>query len=224
MEFSGKVKFKDAESPKPHNITGLALDEMWAIYGTDVPMSVVVSIGPGLPNSIDVKQITTRLSWGLDIIADYRAMSIEASTTRSEKSSNKTSASIAPLDVVKQDANIILPRLPDNATSQNLASTPVLCTEKRDSISQKNDTESIKVGLLDAELRQRENETEQAINSKLDEFYPSGSGLYYRLAPAYAVQGTVKSDSGGEFSEVIEGFLKEPGTRSSLEEVVKRLK
>ena len=224
MESSGKVKFKDAESPKPHNITGLALDEMWAIYSPDVPLSVVVSIGPGLPNSIDVKQITTRLSWGPDIIADYRAMSIEASTTRYEKSSNKTSASIAPPDVVKQDDNSILSRLPDNATSQNLASTPVLCTEKRDSISQKNKTGSIKGGFLDAELRQRENGIEQAIKSKLDEFYPSGSGLYYRLAPAYTVQGTVKSDSGGEFSEVIEGFLKEPGTRSSLEEVVKRLK
>lgn len=82
MESGGKVKFKDAESLKPYNITGLALNEMWAIYGTDVLMSVVVSIGPGLPNSIDVKQITTRLSWGRDIIADYRAMSIEASTTR----------------------------------------------------------------------------------------------------------------------------------------------
>ena len=56
------VKFRDTEFPKPHNITELALDEMWAIYSTDVQFSVVVNIGPGLPNDDDVKQMAKRFS------------------------------------------------------------------------------------------------------------------------------------------------------------------
>ena len=157
MDSSGPVKFRDAEFPGPHNITGLALDEMWAIYGTDVPISVVVSIGPGLPDSTDAKQIARKFWRILDPIAEYTAVSIKG-------------------------------RSPD------------------------------------PKLRRRENEIEQANKSKLDEFYPSGSGLYYRLAPACAVQGTVLSDSGGVVSEAIQDFLSEPGPRSSIEEVVERLK
>lgn len=130
---------------------------------TDVPISVVVSIGPGLPNSADVERITRGCSRGLDIIADYRAMSIEVSRIRNEESSNKTSGSIAPPDVVKQDVNIILPRPPNNTASQSSASTPVPYTEKRDSISQTNSTGSINGGSLDAQLKQREDEVDQAI-------------------------------------------------------------
>ncbi len=43
-------------SPNHHDITELALDEMWGIYGTDVPLSVVVKIGPGLPSDAGVRQ------------------------------------------------------------------------------------------------------------------------------------------------------------------------
>ena len=65
LESSGKVRFRDTEFPKPHNITELALDEMWAIYGTDMQLSVVVNIGPGLPNDDDVKQMAKRFLWRL---------------------------------------------------------------------------------------------------------------------------------------------------------------
>ena len=61
MASSGKTKFYDTKFPEPHNITGLALNEMYGIYGTDVPLSVVVNIGPGLPNDADVQDITRRL-------------------------------------------------------------------------------------------------------------------------------------------------------------------
>ena len=57
MASSDLSKSSDTKFPEPHNITELALDEMWGIYGTDVPLSVVVNIGPGPPNDVDVKQI-----------------------------------------------------------------------------------------------------------------------------------------------------------------------
>ena len=40
-------KCLDIEFPSPHNITEIALNEMWGLYGKDVEISVVVNIGPG---------------------------------------------------------------------------------------------------------------------------------------------------------------------------------
>lgn len=60
----GKLKFFDVKFPSPHNITELALDEMWGLYGTDVEISVVVNIGPGIPNAFDYQKIARRFSWG----------------------------------------------------------------------------------------------------------------------------------------------------------------
>ena len=225
MESSGKIKFRDAEYPKPHNITELALDEMWAIYGTDLQMSVVVNIGPGLPNNIDVKQIATRFSWGLDPVADHTVISMEPSGTRLEKSSNNASGSIAPPDDVKKDDNRILWRLPDNTAKQNPTSTLIPDTKKKGSSGQTNTVGSVKGRSIDAELKRREKEIEQDIKSKLDEFYPSGSELYYRLAPANAPQGTARNDSAasGAALDAITGFLNDPRTRSSIDEVAERL-
>ncbi|KAL8659832.1 MAG: hypothetical protein Q9202_006931 [Teloschistes flavicans] len=59
-----KSKFMDIQFPSPHNITELALDEMWGIYGKKVPVSVVVNVGPGIPNASDCKAIARRFSWG----------------------------------------------------------------------------------------------------------------------------------------------------------------
>ena len=59
-----KSTFFDIHFPRPHNITELALDEMWGLYGTDVEISVVVNIGPGVPNASDCKDIARRFSWG----------------------------------------------------------------------------------------------------------------------------------------------------------------
>ena len=52
-----KSKFLDIKFPSPHNITELALDEMWGLYGKDVEISVVVNIGPGTPNASDCRNI-----------------------------------------------------------------------------------------------------------------------------------------------------------------------
>ena len=60
----GKSKFLDINFPIPHNITELALNEMWGLYGTDVEISVVVNIGPGTPSASDCRHIARRFSWG----------------------------------------------------------------------------------------------------------------------------------------------------------------
>ena len=61
----GKTSFLDSAFPRPHNITLLALDEMWALHGADAPISVIVNIGPGFPTDADLSWIARRFSWGL---------------------------------------------------------------------------------------------------------------------------------------------------------------
>ncbi len=60
MEISRKISFIDTKQPRLHNITGLALDEMWAIHGSDVPISVVVNIGPGFAPDIEQNSLWSR--------------------------------------------------------------------------------------------------------------------------------------------------------------------
>ena len=59
-----KTRFWDVQFPTLHNITGLALGEIWGLYGTDVEIAAMVNIGPGLPTVSDCKAITRRLPWG----------------------------------------------------------------------------------------------------------------------------------------------------------------
>ena len=58
------VSFLDGGFPKPHNITRLALQEMWALYGNEAQISVIVNIGPGSPTDADFSLIARRFSWG----------------------------------------------------------------------------------------------------------------------------------------------------------------
>ena len=95
MASSGKLRLNDTQFPKPHNITQLALEEIWGIYGTDVPLSVVVNIGPGLPHDSDVERITQKFPRGLNFGSAHGA-------TPTKKSKSFTSP-ISQSDNVEQD-------------------------------------------------------------------------------------------------------------------------
>lgn len=60
----GTLKYMDSRFPSPHRITELALNEVLGLYGNDVRISVVVSIGPGVPCVSDCRDIARRFSWG----------------------------------------------------------------------------------------------------------------------------------------------------------------
>ncbi|MCJ1448064.1 MAG: hypothetical protein MMC23_008577 [Stictis urceolatum] len=79
---NGVTNFLDRLFPEPHNMTEPALDEIWALFGKDVPISVIVNIGPGMANDKDIRRIASRFSWGLDPKASCRPLS-----TPSESSS-----------------------------------------------------------------------------------------------------------------------------------------
>ena len=95
MASSGKLRLNDTQFPKPHNITQLALEEMWGIYGTDVPLSVVVNIGPGLPHDSDIKPIARKLPLGFKF-----GSALQAATRKTSKSSTSPTSR---LDNVEQD-------------------------------------------------------------------------------------------------------------------------
>ena len=76
MAGGDKISSNDTKFPKPYNITELALDEMWGIYGTDIPLSVVLNIGPGLPTDTDVEKIARRFSWGLNANPTHETPSV----------------------------------------------------------------------------------------------------------------------------------------------------
>lgn len=58
--------YSDMGFPNPHNITSLALDEAYHIYGEKPPLSVIVNIGPCIPSDNDVEKLqalSRRFSW-----------------------------------------------------------------------------------------------------------------------------------------------------------------
>ena len=96
----GKITFHDTRFPKPHNITALALEEMWGIYGDAVPLSLVLNIGPGLPHISDVKQITQRFSWGLKANPTHEMSSTPAPSDKAQQGEQKPSSVVRPNNTI----------------------------------------------------------------------------------------------------------------------------
>ncbi|KAK5555249.1 hypothetical protein LTR46_006879 [Exophiala xenobiotica] len=53
----GKSVFFDETFPQSHPITSIALDEVLGLYGSDVEISVLLNIGPGIPSEGDCREL-----------------------------------------------------------------------------------------------------------------------------------------------------------------------
>ena len=216
MECSGKTGFSDTKFPKPHDITGLALDEMWGIYGGDVPLSAVVNIGPGLPSHIDVQQIARRFSWKLNPITAHE-MTSSKRTMRPDVQ--------RPLsDSMKQDVNRPTDHSHDTA-DQNPTIESVPEGECSHSVAQTNISESVGASGTDAKLRRLEEDMDNNIKSRLNSVHPGSAELYYRLAPTQAPQGTPQNDSRapGKAIHATLGYLNEPRVDATIDKLVKQI-
>ena len=60
-----KSKYLDTQFPRPHNITGLALDEVWGLYGRNVQIAVAINVGPGIPNEPDCRDHARSMLWSI---------------------------------------------------------------------------------------------------------------------------------------------------------------
>lgn len=218
MASSAKIKFCDTKFPRPHNITELVLDEMWGIYGTDVPLSVVLSVGPGLPNDVDVKQIARRFSWGLNKIPAHKATS--------------TKRVRSPVVLMSQPRKVehgferLSARLHEGTAEQDSTIEPVAEGERNRSVALINTFGSNKAGKIGSELGRLGEDIESNVKNKLNSIHPGHAEIYYRLAPAKSPQGTSQNDSsasGVAFNATL-GYLSEPHVAAVIHEVVKRIR
>lgn len=225
---SGKIVFGDSKFPKPHNITELALDEMWGIYGTDVPLSVVVNIDPGLPSDHDIKQIARRFSWGLLSAVTEHATSTDNAglPVVEKKTSNELNSNLSSKGGhVDQDTKRFSVHSHEDAAEQNQPSKPMVEVDGNRAIPRTNTLRSIKAREIDANSTRLEDDVEVNIKNKLNNIYPECSRLYYRFAPPKAAQGTSQNDSsqpGVAFNATLD-YLSEPRVDTAMDEVVKRM-
>jgi hypothetical protein len=220
MSESGRTFFNDSKYPKPHNITELALDEMWGLYGREVPLSVIVNVGPGLPSKSDVKQIAHRFSWGLSLPSNT-----PRSPTPSEEERKKRTRPDSP---EPEDANVtptakdLSVRFPQNVIGQGSNRTQ---GDKKQQLAHNNTFGSIKDRTVTKKLKRCETEIEQDIKKKLNAIYQGGGELYYRLAPDHVSQGTAHNDSSapGVTLDATLKFLEQPVIENMIDEIVQKV-
>ena len=225
MAASGEIRFRDSKFPEPHNITDLALDEMWGLYGKDVPLSIVVNIGPGLPNDLDFRQISRRFSWG-------------SPTSQSPRLQQRTTLAKA---MIKTSVKAVLPtkgagnadnelkrnsvRFNPSIVKQDPDSHPVAEADPQPLSARTNTYGSIKGRGIDAKLKRLEDQIEEDIRQKLCNVNPGSEQLYYRLALDKAPEGTTQngSSASGIALKATTEFLHKHHTRETVDKIAHRL-
>ena len=217
MATSGKITFSDTKFPKPHNITELALDEMWGIYGIEVPLSVVVNIGPGIPNTFDVRQLARRFSWGTKAPQNVpaplkRSRSPLADEERQPKKRNTAKKA--------QDGPLVRFQESADRGDGNPKQGP-----RKGSVARIDTFGSVQDRKMDVKLKRDETNIELDIKKKLDNIYKGGSDLYYRLALEQAPQGTTKNDSSasGAAMDATVDYLHSPPVGLMISEIAQRM-
>jgi hypothetical protein len=225
MSKSGRIFFNDSKYPKPHNITELALDEMWGLYGIEVPLSVIVNIGPGLPSKSDVKQIAQRFSWGLNapLNTSLYPKRPRSPTPDEEGEEPKKRTRPDPEDAsVTPTSKGLSVRFSQSVIDQGPTRPSA---EKKQQLTRNNTFGSFRDRAVAQKLRRRETEIEQDIKKKLNTIYEGGGELYYRLAPDHAPQGTARNDSSapGVALDATLKFLKQPVIEIRIDEIAQRM-
>ncbi|XMA15056.1 hypothetical protein WAI453_007847 [Rhynchosporium graminicola] len=223
---SGQTRFNDRKFPNPHNITELALNEMWALYGTRVEISIVVNIGPGLPSTHDVRQIARRFSWGL-----VPPTSTSGYPKRARSPASNEEQSLHGWKRTKTDppgeGRSSQPKGPSVKFSlfeNKVVSHPA---ENKHPIIRRDTVGSIKGRPVGTKLKRKEAEIENDIKKKLLYIYKEkGATIYHRLAPLQAPDGTARNDTSapGLTLDSTENFLKQPSTLEKIYRISEQLK
>ena len=220
-----KSKFLDIKFPSPHNMTELALDEMWGIYGTDVEISVVVNIGPGTPNASDCRNIARRFSWGTKATTTSSALSTGRRSSAAEEVNTKSkgvdSHNYAPTDIKPHDE----PEISQRIKFDQKLPAPAGDTEKKTSVARQSTFGSVQGLGIEEKLRRDETKIETDIRSKLRNVYKENAPPYYRLAPDMSAPGTTQNDTSSpkaSFDATLQ-FLQNPRVAASMEEAGQRI-
>ncbi len=107
----GSRTYSDNGFPNPHNITELAMDEAYHLYGEKPPLSVIVNIGPGIPSDNDIEKLQTlsrKFSWPYWLSSSNRA-----------SSSNSNSSSTSPTTMTGSSNLVESPNRSDTSSSSS---------------------------------------------------------------------------------------------------------
>lgn len=221
-----KLKFLDINFPSPHNITELALDEMWGLYGTDVEISVVVNIGPGNPNASDCRHIARRFSWGRKAVTTSPALLQKGQTFIANAAT--TNSRIVGSHAYKRPDELPLVEVEVSHRvkfEQEVSAAPASDTERKMPIPRQNTFGSERDVDVEEKLRRDESKIEIDIRKKLRNVYKENTPPYYRLAPERSAPGTAQNDT---FSPKVSfdattQYLQTPRVEADMEEVGQRI-
>ena len=168
---------------------------MWGIYGTKVPISVVVNIGPGLPTQTEVKQIARRFSWGLSLVNSQPA----SKRSRSPASDNHGPSRKRTIPRLVEGGEEDSPhesriRFAEDTQNHQLPSQPHV-EEPRHIDTRTTTFGSVSNREISEKLKRKESEIEEDIKKKLKAIYPDDTPAYFRLAPDKSPLGTARNDS-----------------------------
>ncbi|MCJ1329691.1 hypothetical protein MMC10_006371 [Thelotrema lepadinum] len=187
----GKTSFLDSAFPRPHNITLLALDEMWALHGADAPISVIVNIGPGFPTDADLSWIARRFSWGLKKPAPASVDYYKAHYGTKRNGSPKGPEALSPNG---------RPAAPGRDSQKSMG--------------------NIAYGPRNRKFREEETTLEDRIRKQLREHYGQPPP-YYRLGPDSAPQGTAQNDARepGAILDATSAYCESRSAVTSIDEI-----
>lgn len=173
---------------------------MWGLYGKQVPISVVVNIGPGLPAQTEVKQIARRFSWGLSLAGRQPLPKRPRSPVAEDMAQNKRRAIQQPVnDNASSSIEVNSHRQSrihfTEETQINDSSVERLAEGPKDKDPRINSFGSVFNREISEKLKRKESEIEEDIKTKLKTIYPVDTPPYFRLALEQSPLGTARNDS-----------------------------
>ena len=174
----GNTAFFDEKFPQSHPITSIALDEALGIFGTDVQMSVLLNIGPGIPSEKDrltleemsispMRRLTRNFSWPasvrrLSIVENLWGCATEAQDDSLKQRSNLSCDSETALRLESQSRNDIRERLHEFYGESGAERYHHLGPDFSVDDSSLNDVQAMRT------LRHRPHETQMAIEAEVE--------------------------------------------------------
>ena len=217
----GKSKFLDIDFPKPHNITELALKDMWRLYGKDVKISIIVNIGPGAPNASDYRNIARRFSWGSKVVTTNPVPLKRGQSSSGYGLQSQSIQRNNPTDELPHDGSESSRRI----RISHILPAPAIDARRKTPLTRQSTFGSEKDVALEEKLKRDESQIEDDIRTKLRKVYEHNPPPYYRLAPERSAPGTAQNDtcSPKALFDATTHYLQTPRVKTSMEEVGQRI-
>lgn len=213
---NSKLKFFDTNSPNAHNITELALDEMWGLYGTDVEISVIINIGPGSINAADFNDISRIYFWGRK----------KKTLPATGQSHNTSGVGTITQNTQPDDHELANAYAQDSSQiSQRTHFDPGDSVDGRNKTAPYNTIGSGQNINIEDKLKMDQSEIVDHIRKKLRTVYPRDTPPYYRLAPEMSAKGTAQNDtsSPGLVIDHTDQYLRSMHVECAMQEICQRM-